>query len=440
MEVCYNSPMYARSALYVAGIALVLGILLHQGTLVSLGILGLTTLGIAGVWGRGALAGVTYERRLSEDHVFWGERVDVDVTLTNYKLLPLTWLEAEEPLSRKLNFLPPKPDLVAVAREMVLTHSTALRPFERVRWHYEMECPVRGLYRLGPVVLRSGDPFGLYTREAQQAAPAQLYVYPKTLSLPALGLPPRRPFGDIRASRMLLEDPLRTAGVREYRPEDPFKRVHWKATAHTQQLQVRTYDQTTQHTILFFLNIETWHHVYEGVDVIQAEWAIIVAASLARWAAEQGWSFGLHSNAAAEDAGEGVRIGASSNPGQLIRLLEGLARMTLYPIRTFTDLLRTEAYNLPLGSTVVVLTPLLPVPLRAALVRLRERGLRIVVCALSDDAPPPLPGILLYHLPPPREAEYLVCALQDTQPQPASVGRTRRAPETTRPQAAEGSA
>ena len=399
--------MYARSAAYVAAAALVLGILLRQSALVSLGILGLTTLGIAAVWGRGALAGVTYERRLSEDHVFWGERVGVDVTLTNYKLLPLTWLEADEPLSRKLTFLPPQPDLVLAPPDLLLAHSVALRPFERVHWRYEMECPARGLYRFGPVTLRSGDPFGLYTRETQQAAPAHLYVYPKTLTLDALGLPPRQPFGDIRASRMLLEDPLRTAGVREYRPEDPFKRVHWKATARTQQLQVRTYDPTTDHTVLFFLNIETWHHIYEGLDTAQAEWAIIVAASLARWAATQGWSFGLHSNSAAADAGEGVRIGAGRSPGQLIRLLEGLARMTLYSIRPFSELLRTEAHNLPLGSTVVVLTPVLPVSLRATLVRLRERGMRIVVCALSDDPPPPLPRMTVYHLPAPREAEYL---------------------------------
>ncbi|MDQ2808120.1 MAG: DUF58 domain-containing protein [Chloroflexota bacterium] len=399
--------MYARSALYVAAGALVLGILLGQSALVSLGILGLTTLGIATIWGRGALVGVTYERRLSADHVFWGEQVGVDVTLTNYKLLPLTWLEAEEPVSRKLTFLPPQPDLLLAPPDLLLAHSVALRPFERVHWRYEMTCPARGLYRFGPVTLRSGDPFGLYSREGQQAAPAQLYVYPKTLTLAELGLPPRQPFGDIRASRMLLDDPLRTAGVREYRPTDPFKRVHWKATAHTQQLQVRTYDQATDHTLLFFLNIETWHHIYEGIDGVQAEWAITVVASLARWAAAQGWSFGLHSNSAAADGGEGVRIGAGRSPGQLIRMLEGLARMTIYPIRGFTDLLRSETQNLPLGSTVVVVTPVLPVPLRAALVRLRERRLRLVVCALADDPPPPLPGMTLYHLPAPREAEYL---------------------------------
>jgi hypothetical protein len=45
--------------------------------------------------------------------------------------------------------------------------------------------------------------------------------------------------------------------------------------------------------------------------------------------------------------------------------------------------------------------------LRGALGRLRERGLRVVVCALTDAPPDPLPGLLLYHLPPPADAPYL---------------------------------
>jgi hypothetical protein len=113
------------------------------------------------------------------------------------------------------------------------------------------------------------------------------------------------------------------------------------------------------------------------------------------------------SNAFAADGGEWVRIWPSNLPGQLIRLLDGLARMTIYPIQGFTELLRMETQSLPVGSTVVVITPVLPVALRAVLVRLRERGLRGVVCALSDEAPPPVPGLRLYHLPPPREAEFL---------------------------------
>jgi uncharacterized protein (DUF58 family) len=399
--------MFARPYLYVTVIVLALGILYRQGALVGVGVLAGLTLLIAWGWQRAALAGVTYERRFAEDHVFWGETVALDVAITNFKLLPLSWLETEEPFPRQLEFVEGAPALISVPRHALLAHTTALRWFERVRWRYTVRCPARGLYRFGPVTLRSGDLFGLFSRAAEQAAPARLYVYPKLLDLTALGLPPRHPFGDIRAQQPLLEDPLRTAGVREYRPEDPFKRVHWKATARTGQLQVRQYEQTTEHTLMLFLNVESYAHIYEGIDSARAEWAIVVAASLARYATTRRWSVGLRSNAPAADEGDSVRIAPGRSPGQLTRMLEGLARMLIYPVQGFTEVLRAEAQSLPAGATVVVITPVLPDPLRGALLRLRERGLRLVICALTDARPEPIPGALLYHLPPPAGAGFL---------------------------------
>jgi uncharacterized protein (DUF58 family) len=399
--------MYGRSYLALAVGVLVLGILFQQPALTTLGLLSGLTLLIAWGWQAACLIGVTYERRFGEDHAFLGERVPLDVTITNFKLLPLSWLETDDLFPRALQFIGYEPGLDSNAHFVNFGHTTAMRWFERVHWHYEVECTARGLYRFGTVVLRSGDLFGLFTREEEQPAPARLYVYPKILDLPALGLPPRHPFGDLRAQRQLLEDPLRTAGVREYRPEDPFKRVHWKATERTQQLQVRLYEQTTTHTVMLFLNIESYEHIYEGVEAARAEWAIVVTASLARYAARQGWSFGLRSNAPAADGGEAVRLPPSHRPEQLTRLLEALARVLIYAVRGFTEVLRAETQSLPIGSTVIVITPILSDVLRGALLRLRERGLRVVVCALTDAPPAPLPGLLLYHLPPPADAPYL---------------------------------
>ena len=101
--------MFARPYLYVTVIVLALGILYRQGALVALGVLAGLTLLIAWGWQRAALAGVTYERRFAEDHVFWGETVALDVAITNFKLLPLSWLETDEPFPRQLQFLEDRP-------------------------------------------------------------------------------------------------------------------------------------------------------------------------------------------------------------------------------------------------------------------------------------------------------------------------------------------
>src|SRR3954463_11081996 len=108
--------MYARSYLYVVLGVLVAGVLFQQAALVTLGVLGGLTLGIAWGWQRACLAGVTYTRHFHEDHAFWRETVALDVTLTTFKLLPLSWLETYEPFPKQLPFIGHQPELMPLPR------------------------------------------------------------------------------------------------------------------------------------------------------------------------------------------------------------------------------------------------------------------------------------------------------------------------------------
>ena len=62
--------------------------------------------------------------------------------------------------------------------------------------------------------------------------PETILVYPKVVSLTALGIPALRPFGDLTTSRRLVEDPMRLMGARPYASGDSYRHIHWKATAH----------------------------------------------------------------------------------------------------------------------------------------------------------------------------------------------------------------
>jgi uncharacterized protein (DUF58 family) len=55
----------------------------------------------------------------------------------------------------------------------------------------------------------------------------------------------RRPHGPIRVSNKIYEDPTRIYGIREYVPGDPIKSIHWKVSAKTNKLQVKTYEPAT---------------------------------------------------------------------------------------------------------------------------------------------------------------------------------------------------
>ena len=98
---------------------------------------------------------------------------------------------------------------------------------------YEIEFKMRGYYQLGPLVLESGDLFGLHRRYRVGTDPNFVLVYPKVLPLEGYDLASRRPVGEIRLTHRLFEDPTRIAGVRKYEAGDPLNRVHWRATART---------------------------------------------------------------------------------------------------------------------------------------------------------------------------------------------------------------
>jgi hypothetical protein len=54
-------------------------------------------------------------------------------------------------------------------------------------------------------------------------------VYPRLIPFKELGIPSFYPAGDERTESRLFPDPTRTVGVRDYRPGDPLKAIHWKA-------------------------------------------------------------------------------------------------------------------------------------------------------------------------------------------------------------------
>ena len=77
--------------LWIAFFVLIIavGILLGQGLVIAFGVMGLVAGAISLVWNRLALEEVSYERTLSGSRAFIGEDLQMTVTLTNRKPLPL---------------------------------------------------------------------------------------------------------------------------------------------------------------------------------------------------------------------------------------------------------------------------------------------------------------------------------------------------------------
>src|SRR6266566_5148192 len=84
--------------------------------------------------------------------------------------------------------------------------------------------------------------------------------------------------------------------TRRYTVRCNMRRVHWKATAHTMQLQSKVYEATTTYTLVLFLNVATYIDAIHGIQPEIQELSICAAASVADWALNEGYAVGLYAN------------------------------------------------------------------------------------------------------------------------------------------------
>ncbi len=376
--------MFDQRWLYATIFILVLGALLRESALVAVAALLLLAAGVAWLWNRYSLTGVSYERVLNEHRVFPGEQVTMTVRVANRKLLPLAWLEVIDEFPSRLPLLKGKATPSAKALVVNLTHLVSLRWYERVSWRYEFQAAARGYYPFGPFSLRSGDAFGFFENQQAREDVEHLIVYPRLVPLQSLGLPVKQPFGEVRSQERIFEDVSRTVGVRDWQQGDEQRRIHWKATARRQALQVRVFEPTATLNVAIFLNVATFAEMWQGTDPILLEKAITVAASLTNFAVENRYLVGLYANTSLPNSDQPIRIPPSRNPEQLTLILEALAKVLPFPIAPLENLLAAESGRLPWGATLVIVSAVLSEGLLSTLLKLRDAGQRVTVAALSD--------------------------------------------------------
>ena len=364
----------------------------------------LLALGIAWLGARHALTALTYERRFTTTRVFPGDETELEVRIANRKVLPLGWFRFADPihvrggsgkhhLKRLLN--------VSGTLELVeqqtsaLVNVGALGPFQMLTRRFRVEALHRGVYAFGPAEVTSGDPFGLFTRHGTLGGTAELIVYPRVLRPDDVSPTFWASLGTLMTRRTLFEDPTMPAGSREYRPDDPLNRVHWKSTARTGDLHVRLHDPSTTTRVMVLLNVHTFTHAWQGVEPERMEAAIETAASLATAMLRRGFAVGLCSNGVISDVDRSGRVEPSASPQQAGILLEHLARLQYSAGYAAASMLRDEAERRDARTSIVFVTPLLT-PDSIEALRSASLANRISVVYCGRFAAPVVPGVTMH--------------------------------------------
>jgi uncharacterized protein (DUF58 family) len=381
-------------------ILILIGIVLKEPFLVTLSAALFVVLGVAWWWHNRALKNVFYQRKFHFTRGFPDEQIDLQITTENRKLLPVSWLRVQDDWERAVG--PIDDDALApshIPDRGLLTNIYSLRWYEKARRDYKLLLRKRGIYSIGPARLESGDLFGIFERQEIRGRKEYLTVFPTILPFTSLDFPSEDPFGDRKSRRRIFEDPNRPMGVREYHPEDGFRRVHWPATARTGQLQVKVYQPTTGQVLMVCMNVSTFTRQWEGIYPELLEYLIKVAATIMNKAISEGYKVGLVANGCLAHADQPFRIPPGRSPQQLAVLLSALAGVTSVVTGSFERFLMREIPRVQYGATLVILTAITSPELATTLIQLKQHERRITLYSLAQDIPPVIPGIRVIHHP-----------------------------------------
>jgi uncharacterized repeat protein (TIGR01451 family) len=386
-------------ALIVLAIAIVLDLGLLAYAMYALLAMLLVSRSLARTWSENIVA----VRECNKLTAGIGETVAVVVSIENQGPLPVAWVLLEDLLPRHALIYNP-PHLGVQGRRVQLT---MLKQGGRSTVMYQLTCNRRGYFQIGPLVLETGDLFGLHRRYRVLSEPHFLLVYPEVISLEGFELASRRPIGEVRISHRLFEDPTRIAGVRSYQSGDPLNRVHWKATARTGMLHSKVYEPSTiaGATLVLDFHQQSYQPQHEPY---RSELAVTAVASMANAVYQLGQQVGLVTNA--RDASDRIRqegwdydlrtrdaarkvaamrttserlapvvVPTQRGPEQFMRVLEMLARVELTDGLTLAQLVAETANRLPRDATVVVITSHVSDQTAIALGNLRRRGFSVTV-------------------------------------------------------------
>jgi uncharacterized protein (DUF58 family) len=342
-----------------------------------------------------------------------GERLAVRLSVRNAGRLPVIWVLLEDALLPASALDRRFPRLKVKGKRIQVR---SIRAGANAELRYQLECVGRGYFQIGPLILETGDLFGLHRRYRVLAEPVFLMVYPKVVPLTGYDIASRRPIGDVRLSLRLYEDPTRIAGVRRYEAGDPLNRVHWRATARTGTLHSKVVEPSTLSgaTVLLDFHAASYH---QRGEPFRSELAVTAAASLVNAVCEMGQQVGLVTNG--RDAADRIRLEGWRNQDprtreaarqaataeetgppriepqivptrrgveQLQRAREVLARVELAQGLTFAQLVIETAPRLPRDATVLAVLADVSVESAVALGNLRRRGLAVsVVLVMMDE-------------------------------------------------------
>lgn len=345
----------------------------------------LAVLGVSFIWSYVSIIGIHVRRSTRTTRKQVGEVFNESFEIINPSIIPKIWLKVTD-----------QAQLPGASGSRVLTNMGARQSRTYLAYSLLME---RGWFSLGPTQVESGDVFGLFLLSKTFPSETRLLVIPYTVDIRKFPAP----FGILPGGRALRQKTLEVtsyaAGVREYVPGDPLKRIHWPTSARKQKLIVKEFEKDPLAEVWIFLDARAKVHFRKDtVDTPDSddfvwikekrefklppsseEYAISIAASIGKYYIRQKREVGLVA------AGQSYTIlPAERGERQLGKLLETLAVLRAEGDMPLWGLISSQLNHLARGSTVILISPSTDEQLLTVVMELIQRGLMPVVILIDQ--------------------------------------------------------
>ncbi len=312
---------------------------------------------------------LSLKREIVPDYLFIGENAKVELTVKNYSPFPIYLLKIEDLLREEGG-------LFKTGRGQ---YFLTLTPGKEVKFDYEVEFRKRGVYFIKRLKLTLFGSLSFLKAERIVDAPCKVVVYPRRFPIERLPLSVRELLPLMRTDYRLLEDLSYIDGVREYTYREPPRRIHWKATAHTGKLLVKTYEHTATTKVHLFTDLNLpgeifSKKVWSGIRKRYEEYAISASASVVEYMLSEGIPIKLY----ILGEGDNPWVVEDMNFSDLMEHLAG-TKGTDEPTYTIEDVFLSYMEKFTPSSTVIFFSLYLTPKVLPLLIKIKSKVAEVLV-------------------------------------------------------------
>jgi len=371
-----------RNILYVLVVSsMAAGFLTGERLLFSVAYLLLGALLFSFIWAHIAIRWVRISRRSQTQHARVGKTIEEHFSVHNTAVIPKLWLEVKD-----LSNLP------GHRASHVVPAVGALGTF---RWEARTVCISRGEFRLGPMIILSGDPFGLFVIPRSIPAITRLIVYPNLVPIKRFHLVTGNTSGGEAKRQRSPNITPNVAGARDYTPGDSLTIMDWKATARYKRLMVKEFDLDPLMDVWLFADFSSKSLVeapsvqrvngtgpvipnQPGIPPSTEEYTAVITASLAQYFLDLDQEVGFSAHIPQRRVLQPDRA-----KRQMTHILEALGMARSMSEYSLDQMLAQETQYFTRGTTLILVTSSPESAWVARAKRLSQRGVK-AMCIYLD--------------------------------------------------------